>query len=159
MNEEVECRLPFSFCLLTSAIPRSFDDRDEDGGEFVALGTKRLQFGRRHNFSIDEEFQPIRGFLQLPERVAAFRHELGLAPSAMGLAVVGPDGFSRAEQLFAQHPSLRRFRQTSEQTNDAQRTLFGAVLEVVFFLRNSDFPLHPCRRSRKRGRRCGLCRG
>ena len=125
-----------------------FDNRDEDGGQFVALGTERLQLGRWHDFSIDEEFQPIRGFLQFPERVAAFGDELGFASSAMGFAVIRPDGCSRAEQLFSQHLSFRRFRQASEQADDSQSKLFGAVLEVVFFLHNSDFALHSCRRSR-----------
>jgi hypothetical protein len=60
----------------SGAVSRSFDYCDEDGGEFVALGTERLQLGRWHNFSIDEEFQPIRGFLQFPKRVAAFGNEL-----------------------------------------------------------------------------------
>jgi hypothetical protein len=75
MNEEVECRLPFSFCLLTSAVAGFLDNRDEDGGQFVALGTERLQLGRWHDLSIAEEFQSIRGFLQLPTRVAAFGDE------------------------------------------------------------------------------------
>jgi len=94
MNEEVENRLPFSFCLLTSALPRSFDDRDENGGQFVALGTKGLQFGRWHDLSIDEEFQPIGGFFQFSKRVAAFRDELGFAPSAMSFPIVRADGCS-----------------------------------------------------------------
>ncbi len=139
----------------SGALPRSLDDRDEDGGQFVALGTKGLQLVRWHDFSIDEEFQPIRGFFQLPQQVAAFGDELGFAPSAMSFPIVRPDGCSRAEQLFAQHLSLRRFRQTSEQADDSQRKLFGVVLEVVFFLHNSDLALHSCRRSRRRGRRCG----
>ena len=50
----------------SGALPCSFDDGDEDGGQFVALGTKRLQLGRWHDLSIDEEFQPIRGFFELP---------------------------------------------------------------------------------------------
>jgi len=103
MNEEVETAHPFSFCLLTSAFPCSFDDRDEDVRQFVALGTKRLQLGRWHNLSIDEQFQPIRGFFQLSQRVAAFGDELGFASSAMGFPVICPDRGSRAEQLFAQH--------------------------------------------------------
>ena len=99
------------------------DDRDEDGGQFVALGTEGLQLGRRHNFSIDEEFQPICGLIrasarplraglsaslshsvrlfQFPKRVAAFRDELGFAPSAMGFPIVRSDRSSRAEQLFS----------------------------------------------------------
>lgn len=140
MNEEVEDRLPFSFCLLISTLAGFFDNRDEDGGQFVALGTKRLQFGRWHDFSIDEEFQPIRGFFQLPQRVAAFCDELCFASAAVSFAVIRPDGCSRAEQLFAQHLSFRRFRQASEQADDSQRKLFGPVLEVVFFLHGFDFP-------------------
>lgn len=172
MNEEVEDRLPFSFCLLTSALASFLDYRDEDGGEFVALGTKRLQLGRWHYFLIDEQLQPIRGLiraparplragcsaslshsvrlLQFPQRVAAFGDELGFAPSAMRFPVVRPAGCSRAEQLFAQNLGLRRFWQASEQSDDSQRKLFGSVLEVVFFLHHSDFPLHPCRRSKAR---------
>ena len=141
MNEEVEDRLLFSFCLLTSALPRSFDDGDEDGGQFVALGTKGLQLGRWHDLSIDKQFQLIRGFFQFPKRVAAFGDELGFVPSAMGFSIVRPNGGSRAEELFAQHLSLRRFRQASEQADDSQRKLFGAVLEVVFFLHNSQLSL------------------
>ena len=118
----------------SGALPRSFDDRDEDGGQFVAFGTERLQLRCGNDFSIDEEFQPIRGFLRFPQRVAAFGDELGFAPSAMGFPVVRSDGCSRAEQLLAQHLSLRRFRQTSEQADDSQRKLFGPALEVVFFL-------------------------
>ena len=116
MNEEVKDRLLFSLCLLTSPLPRSFDDGDEDGGEFVALGTKRLQFGRWDDLSIDEEFQPIRRLIraparplraglsaslsrsvrlpQLPQRLAAIGDELGFAPAAMGFAVVRSDGGS-----------------------------------------------------------------
>ena len=148
----------------SGAFPCSFDYRDEDGGEFVALGAERLQFGRWHNFSIDEEFQPIRGLirasarplraglstslshsvrlLQFAKGVAAFGDELDFAPSAMGFPIVCPDRGSRAEQLFAQHLSFRRFRQASEQADDSQRELFGAVLEVVFFLHISDSALH-----------------
>ena len=127
--------------LRSGALPCSLDDGDENSREFVALGTKRLQFGRWHDLSIDEEFQPIRGFFQLPQRVAAFRDELGFASSAMSFPIIRPDRSSRAEQLFAQHLSFRRFWQASEQADDSQRKLFGAVLEVVFFLHKSDHPL------------------
>ena len=98
---------PSSFCLLNSALPRSLDDRKEDGGQLVAFGTKRLQLGGWHHSSIDEEFQPVCAFLQLPQRVAALCDELGFASSAMGFAVVRPDGRSRAEQLFSENLSLR----------------------------------------------------
>jgi len=143
----------------SGALPCSFDYRDEDGGQFVAFGTERLQLRCGNDLSIDEEFQPIGGFFEFPKRVAAFGDELGFAPPAMGFPIIRPDGCSRAEQLFAQHLSFRRFWKTSEQADDSQRKLFGAVLEIVFFLHNSDFSLHTCRRSRRRGRRCGLCRG
>ena len=162
MNEEVEARLPFSFCLLTSAVPRSLDDGDENSRQFVALGTERLQLRRWHDLSIEEEFQPIRGLIRasarplraglsaslshfvrlfhLPQRVAAFCDEPGFAPPAMGFPVIRSDGCSRAEHLFAQHLSFGRFWQASEQADDSQRKLFGAVLEVVFFLHVFDFP-------------------
>ena len=96
-----------SVCLRTSALAGFLDDRHEDGGQFVALGTKRLQFGRWHDLSIDEEFQPIGGLFQFPKRVAAFGDELGFAPAAMGLPIIRADGCSRAEQLFSQHLSFR----------------------------------------------------
>ena len=135
MNQEVGSgNLPSAFCLQTSPLPRSFDDRDEYRDQFVALGSQGLQLRCGYDFSIDEQLQPVGGFLQFPKRVAAFCNELGFAASAMGFAVVRPDGCSRAQQLFAQHLSLRRFRQTSEQADDSQRELLGAVFEVVFYL-------------------------
>lgn len=140
MNEEVGSgNLPSAFCLQTSSLSRSFDDRDEDGGQFVALGSQGLQLVRWDNFSIDKQFQPVGGFFQFAQGVAAFCDELGFASSAMRFAVVRPDGGSRAQELFAQHVSFRGFRQASEQANDAQGKLLGAVFEVVFFLHNSDF--------------------
>ena len=42
----------------------AFDDGDENSGEFIAFLTKRLQLGRRHDLSIDEQFQPVSTFLQ-----------------------------------------------------------------------------------------------
>ena len=69
INEEVGIILSFPVCLLTSVavLPCSFDDRDEDGDEFVALGAERLELGGWHDFSIDEEFQPILRFLQFSQ--------------------------------------------------------------------------------------------
>ena len=137
MNEEVEEFPLFPVCLLTSAVlPCSFDDRDEDGSEFVALGAKWLQFGRWDDFSLDEEFEPIGGLIraparplragrsaslshsvrlfQFPKRIAAFRNEFGFAPAAMCFPIVRSDGRCRAEQLFAQYLGYCRFRETSE---------------------------------------------
>ena len=141
MNEEVEGHPRFSFCLLVSTLFGSFDDRDEDSGQLVAFGMKRLQLGRWHNFSIDEEFQPVSAFLQLAERVAAFGDELGSASSAMGFPIIRPDRCPGAEKLFSEDLSLCRFRQASEQANDTQSKLFGAVFEVVFLLHSFVFHL------------------
>lgn len=121
----------------------SFDDCDEDGDQFVALGTKRLQFGCWHEVSVGEKVQPIGGLLQLFERISTFRDELGLAPSAVGFPVVRTDGSSRAKQLFAQHLGFGRFWQASEESDDSQRKLLRAVLEIVFYLHHSDFQLAP----------------
>ena len=109
MNEEVEYSLSHSFCLLTSAPASLRDDRDEDGGQFVALGTRRLQLGRWHNFSIDEQFPPRRDSLQ---RVATLCHQFGFASSALGFPMVHSDEGFRAEQLFAEQWSCRRGRRS-----------------------------------------------
>ena len=139
MNEEVGIS---AFYLQPSSLrPRFLDDGDENRGQVVTLGTEGLQLCRWHDFSIDERFQPIRGFFQLPKGAAAFGDKPGFASSAMGFPIIRPDGGSGAEQLFAQHLGFRRFRQTSEQADDAQRKLLGALFEVVFFLHNSDFAL------------------
>ena len=54
MNDEVKCRTPVSLCLLPSTLAGFLDDRDEDSGQFVALGTKRLQTQCGNDFSIGE---------------------------------------------------------------------------------------------------------
>jgi len=44
-----------AFLLLTFGTPRSFDDRDKDGGKLVAFGAERLQLCRFHDFALDQQ--------------------------------------------------------------------------------------------------------
>jgi len=68
---------------------------------------------------------------------------------------------ARPQKLFAEYLSLGRFQQASEQTNDSQRKLFGAFMQVVFFLHHFAFPLSPgwrtCPESIEQPQRGGSC--
>ena len=43
----------------SGARSRSFDDRDEYGDQFVALGSQGLELRCGHDFSIDEQLQSV----------------------------------------------------------------------------------------------------
>ena len=93
-------------CLFSGA----FDDRDEYGGQFVAFVAQGLELRRCDDPTIDQEFEPVGGFLQFAEGIAALGGELRLAPSTIGLAVVRARGRSRPQQLLADHLGLRGLR-------------------------------------------------
>jgi hypothetical protein len=61
---------------------RSFDDRHEDGGQFVAFLAQRRQLVGWDNLCVDQELEPVAGLFNLAETFTALRNELGLAPAA-----------------------------------------------------------------------------
>src|SRR5204863_1012185 len=70
---------------------RLFGHSDENSGEFIAFLAQSREFVRGNNVGSDEQLEPICRFLNFAKAIAAFRNELGSAPSPIRLTIIRAD--------------------------------------------------------------------
>jgi hypothetical protein len=80
-----------------------FRDRGEDGDKLVAFIAERGKSIRGDQFRIDEQFEPVAGFLKFFQAIAHLGDELRIGASTMRFPEVGSDGSTAPEQLFPEH--------------------------------------------------------
>ena len=102
MNDErpFPCRMVsvrFLCCLY-----RGYEYRNE----FFGLSEEWLQFVRLHDPTVSQQFQPINCFLQFLQSALHFADELSPRPGASGFPMLGANGGSASEKLFAEHLRL-----------------------------------------------------
>jgi len=103
-------------------LPTFLNNCGEYGGEFVGFGAKVFEFCGGDDAAFFKEFEPVGGFLDFAERVAALGDELRAAACAMGFAVVRTNRGARAQKLLAQYLRLHGFGKRGRQiTRSANR--------------------------------------
>ena len=85
---------------LRKRLAGAFDDCDEDGNELIAFPSECGQLCCGDDAAIDQQFEPVSGFLGLAQGVAAFGDELRFAASSVCFPIVRPDRTSGAKDLL-----------------------------------------------------------
>ena len=105
---------------LRKRLAGAFDDCDEDGNEFIAFLPQRGQLCCGDDAAIDQQFEPVSGFLGLAQRVTAFGDELRFAASSVCFAIVRADRSSGAEHLFSEYLCFSDFGKFGVPADDTQ---------------------------------------
>src|SRR3954469_24227496 len=96
----------------------------------MALIPQGGELGGGDDAGVDEQFKPVRGFVEFLKAVADLGGELCFGTSSFRLPIVCTDGGSGSKGLLAEHTSLICLRQLGEHPNDRHCEDLGAFCQV-----------------------------
>ena len=110
---------------------RAFQNRDEDRGELIDLVLQRGQFVGCNDAALDEQFEPVCGLFNFAKTISTLRDEFGPRSTSKRFSIIRPNRGAGPQNLFAETPRLRRFRQPREHSNCAKRKSFRPFPQIA----------------------------